>query len=129
MKVAIPTRDDFVDNHFGHCAEYTIYTTGDNHTIFSKETLPSPQGCGCKSNIASVLQEMGVTVLLAGNMGTGALNVLSNHGIQVYRGCSGSTDELIKRYLSGAIDDSGKSYDAHEEGHECGIGIEEVSVK
>lgn len=120
MKVAIPTRDDFVDDHFGHCAGYTIYTVGDNNSILSKETLPSPQGCGCKSNIASVLEDMGITVMLAGSMGSGALNVLSSHNIKVYRGCSGNTDELIGQYLSGKINDSGELCSAHEEGHQCG---------
>ena len=119
MKVAIPTRNDFVDNHFGHCAEYTIYTIGDNNAIITKETLPSPQGCGCKSNIASVLQDMGITVMLAGSMGAGALNVLSNHHIKVYRGCSGNTDKLIEQYLSGEVNDSGELCSSHEEGHQC----------
>ena len=30
MKIAVPTRDNMVDNHFGHCAYYTIYTIEDN---------------------------------------------------------------------------------------------------
>lgn len=119
MKVAIPTRNNAVDDHFGHCAGYTVYTIGEDNQIQSKETLPSPEGCGCKSNIASVMQEMGITVMLAGNMGNGALNVLGNHGIKVYRGCSGNTDELLRQYLSGAINDSGESCHAHEEGHQC----------
>ena len=83
MKIAIPTRDNMVDSHFGHCESYTIYTIDDNREITGKESLPSPQGCGCKSNIASVLQQMGVTVMLAGNMGDGAFNVLNLHGINV----------------------------------------------
>ena len=44
---------------------------------------PSPQGCGCKSDIASKLQADGVTVMLAGNMGAGALAKLSACGIEV----------------------------------------------
>ena len=64
MKIAIPTRNGHVDDHFGHCAEYTIVDISDNK-IVSQQTLPSPQGCGCKSNIASTLQQMGVTMMLA----------------------------------------------------------------
>ena len=122
MKVAIPTRNNAVDDHFGHCAGYTVYTIGDDKKIQSKEALPSPAGCGCKSNIASVMQEMGITVMLAGNMGNGALNVLSNHGIKVYRGCSGNTDDLIRQFLSGEVNDSGELCHAHEDGHQCNHG-------
>ena len=90
MKIAIPTRDNVIDNHFGHCEYYTILTVGQDNQILSSETIPSPQGCGCKSNIAGELEGMGVSVMLAGNMGQGALNVLTAHHIKVIRGCSGN---------------------------------------
>jgi predicted Fe-Mo cluster-binding NifX family protein len=123
MKVAIPTRGNVVDDHFGHCEMYTIFTIGDEKTIVDFETLPSPQGCGCKSNIASVLKEMGVSVMLAGNMGGGALNVLNSHGIQVIRGCSGDVRQLVETYLKGYVIDSGIGCQQHEknsnEEHVC----------
>lgn len=119
MKIAVPTRDNMVDSHFGHCDSYTIFTIDNDKEIIGKETLPSPQGCGCKSNIASVLQEKGVSIMLAGNMGTGALNVLNGHGIMVYRGCSGDVEELVKLFLSGDVADSGESCHAHDDGHTC----------
>lgn len=62
MKIAIPTRDCRIDDHFGHCDHYTIYTI-ENKTIAVREELPSPQGCGCKSGIAADLQRLGVTAL------------------------------------------------------------------
>lgn len=113
-KIAIPTRDGAVDDHFGHCAFYTILTVGDDYTIIGTETLPSPQGCGCKSNIATTLQEMGVEVMLAGNMGQGALNKLSAHNIKVVRGCSGEIMKIAEEYLSGNISDCGVGCNHHE---------------
>ena len=71
MKIAIPTREGRVDDHFGHCDHYTIFTIEEG-AIVATSTLPAPQGCGCKSGIAGVLAEMGVEVMLAGNMGQGA---------------------------------------------------------
>ena len=64
--MAIPTRDGMVDNHFGHCAYYTVVTLDDQNQVVKQERLDSPEGCGCKSNIASVMQEMGITLMLAG---------------------------------------------------------------
>lgn len=113
MKIAVPTRDGMVDDHFGHCDHYTIYTIEDK-VVIDTQTLPSPQGCGCKSNIASTLADMGVEVMLAGNMGQGALNKLSAAGIRVIRGCRGSVEVLIKSYLAGFVFDSGVSCDHHE---------------
>ena len=118
MKIAVPTKDGHVDNHFGHCDHYTIFTIADNKIVDSV-TMPSPQGCGCKSGIAADLQAAGVKVMLAGSMGMGALNKLAAHGIKVVRGCSGAVESLVEAYLAGAIDDSGVSCSAHEDGHEC----------
>ena len=65
----------------------------------------------------------GVTVMLAGGMGEGAVNVLSNFGIKVIRGCSGDATEVVKMFISGNLTDSGVSCMQHEhhngEGHSC----------
>lgn len=50
--------------------------------------------CGCKSNIASILAEMGVSMMLAGNMGDGAVNVLNHSGIDVVRGYQGNVKDV-----------------------------------
>ena len=113
MKVAIPTKGNLVDDHFGHCEEYTVYTVDSNNSIEKTETLPSPQGCGCKSNIAAILREKEVSVMLAGNMGNGALSVLNNHGIKVYRGCSGDVRQLTESFLQGKVGDSGEGCQHH----------------
>ena len=113
MKIALPTRDGRIDDHFGHCHHYTIYTLEGN-SIVATEELPAPQGCGCKSGIAAELEQMGVKVMLAGNMGDGALNKLSSHGIKVIRGCSGDITTVIKSYLTGFILDSGISCSHHD---------------
>ena len=99
MKIAVPTRDGRVDDHFGHCAYYTIFDIIDGE-IRNVSRLASPEGCGCKSGIAPVLKQMGVAVMLAGNMGQGAKNVLEAQRIEVIRGCSGDVEELVKAYLA-----------------------------
>lgn len=111
-RIAVPTRGNNVDEHFGHCEYYTVYSISGGK-VEKKETLESPQGCGCKSNIASVLKEMNVITMLAGNMGAGALNVLGMHGINVVRGCSGNVDEVVNQYLAGSLSDSGTSCSHH----------------
>ena len=113
MKIAVPTRDGRVDDHFGHCAYYTIFDIIDNQVV-GVSRMASPEGCGCKSGIAPVLRQMGVQVMLAGNMGEGALNKLAAHGIKVIRGCKGDIETVIRSYLTGFILDSGISCSHHE---------------
>ena len=74
-KIAIPTREGMIDDHFGHCAYYTVFTLDEQNQVIYQERLDSPEGCGCKSNIAYELCDMGVSVMLAGNMGAGALRL------------------------------------------------------
>lgn len=114
MKIALPSRGNQVDGHFGHCEYFTIYSVDENKKIISEERIDPPSGCGCKSNVVSILAEKGVKVMLAGNMGGGAVNVLSSHGIEVYRGCSGELREVAESWLAGNINDSGSGCDAHE---------------
>ncbi|MBE0556416.1 MAG: NifB/NifX family molybdenum-iron cluster-binding protein [Proteobacteria bacterium] len=120
MKIALPSRQNQVDEHFGHCEYFTVFTVNDNKEILSEETVASPANCGCKSNIAQTLAEMGVTMLLAGNMGQGAVNVLNNCGIDVMRGCTGDVKGVAERWLSGTLTDSGIACALHEHGcHEA----------
>lgn len=116
-KIAIPTRDGMVDDHFGHCAYYTVITLNDNNDVESTERLDSPEGCGCKSNIASVMQEMNITLMLAGNMGMGAYNRLSAHGISVIRGCHGKVEDVLAAYQKGDLKDSLEACDHHDCNH------------
>ena len=113
MKIAVPTRDGQIDDHFGHCAYYTIFDIEDNQ-IVSTSRLDSPEGCGCKSNIASEMEAMGISVMLAGNMGQGAKNKLESHNIQVIRGCKGAVEMVVRAYLLGFITDSGEGCSHHE---------------
>jgi len=100
-KIAIPTNGNAVDDHFGHCQYYTIFSLSDENKIENKEIMPSPAGCGCKSDIAYILADMGVKTMLAGNMGEGAFNKLSSAGMEVYRGYSGNVEEVLGAYLGG----------------------------
>ena len=121
-KIAIPVNgNNQLEEHFGQCDFYEIYTISDENSIINIQTLASEQGCGCKSNIASVLAEHGVTIMLAGGIGNGAINVLNNCNIQVIRGCSGKPVDLITNYLNGTILDSGEScvHHEHDENHQC----------
>lgn len=121
MKIAVPvTRNNQVDEHFGHCEFYNVYTVSEDNKIEDIQSIESVQGCGCKSNIASVLYQNGVTKMLAGGIGAGAINVLNSTGIEVIRGCSGIASDVVNQYINGLLEDSGSSCQTHEEHHAHG---------
>lgn len=119
MKIALPSRGREVDSHFGHCEHFTVFTVDASRTITSAETFTPPPGCGCKSNVAAELRQMGVGVLLAGNMGEGAARHLAAQGIEVVRGCSGGVREAAERYLAGTLQTSAGSC-GHGDHQGCG---------
>lgn len=118
MKIAIPvTSDNQIEDHFGQCKFFNVYTISDENEITDIKTLESEQGCGCKSNIAMVLKTEEVSVMLAGGIGNGAINVLNSVGIDVVRGCSGAPNEITYQYLAGALQNNGVSCQHHENHH------------
>ena len=117
MKIAIPTRGNQIDSHFGHCEYFTVFSIDmDKKEIIDVENIQAPEGCGCKSNIAQILSEKGVKLMIAGNMGDGAVKVLHTSGIDVIRGCSGDVKSAAGKWLAGTLTDSGDSCHEHEHG-------------
>jgi predicted Fe-Mo cluster-binding NifX family protein len=116
MKIALPSNGSNIDEHFGHCQSFTLFDIDDEKKIVSEETLTPPAGCGCKSNIIPQLAGMGVSVMLAGNMGGGAANMLAQSGIAVVRGRSGDVREAVQEFLAGNVDDSGATCQSHGSG-------------
>lgn len=114
MKIALPSRNDAVDEHFGHCEYFTIVSVSDDKQILKSEKVIPPQGCGCKTNIISILKDKGVSTMLVGNIGSGAINVINSQGIDVVRGCSGNIDKVVTDYLSGSVKDQNVVCDHHD---------------
>jgi len=121
-KIAIPVDvNNQIEDHFGHCDHYKIFSISNENEIVKKETIQAEEDCGCKSNIAFVLAENGITVMLAGGIGAGAVNVLNQCNIDVIKGCFGATNEIVRNYLEGNLIDRGEVCAHHEHGedHQC----------
>jgi predicted Fe-Mo cluster-binding NifX family protein len=70
MKITVPvTKENQIDGHFGHCESYGVFSISEGNDIVEIKSVESPRGCGCKSDIASVLAADGVTVMLADGIG------------------------------------------------------------
>jgi predicted DNA-binding protein (UPF0251 family)/predicted Fe-Mo cluster-binding NifX family protein len=118
MRIAVPTKDGLVDEHFGHCKEFSVFKVEGKNLVL-EATIPSGESCGCKSGVAGDLAAAGVTHVVAGNMGEGAVRVLGSHGLTVVRGASGDARAAAQAFANGEFVDSGVGCAEHGEGHEC----------
>jgi predicted Fe-Mo cluster-binding NifX family protein len=100
MKVAVPTRDERVDDHFGHCDHYTIFTIEDNKVISSK--VIDNGGFGHEA-LASYLKNLGVETLILGNRGQGAIKALDAAGIKQIPGVTIDADLAVENLLKGTL--------------------------
>ncbi|MDA8411863.1 MAG: DUF134 domain-containing protein [Treponema sp.] len=116
VKIAVATKGGEVDEHFGRCREFLVFRV-DGSALVGEPTIVPAEGIGCKSGIASELARVGVTHLIAGNMGTGAQRVLNANGISIVRGASGNAESAALALLNGTLKDS----EARCEGsvHDC----------
>ena len=119
LKIASPSRSGAVDEHFGHCESFTIISIDADKKILGTESFTPPPACGCKSNLIPTLVEMGVEVLIAGNMGEGAVMRLRQAGIKVFRGASGPVELALQSWLDGKLTDKDILCAEHGPGHEC----------
>jgi predicted Fe-Mo cluster-binding NifX family protein len=119
MKIAVPvTNKNQIEEHIGNCEYYNIFTVSDNKEISGITNIKSPGGCGCNTDIASVLASDGVKLLLAAGIGGGSKKAFAGSGIDVISGCAGDSTEVVKLYLQGLIEDKGSSCSNHQHQHD-----------
>ena len=99
MKIAIPTIGGLLDDYFYSCEVFTIFTVDDSDNIVNSELLYTPEGCDCKNNIPLLMQQKGVTVLLANRMPEHAEGICSKYGMNVYLDYSGNVQDVLRTYL------------------------------
>ena len=122
MKIAIPYENGQVFQHFGHSAQFKLYTAEEGRITGAEVVSTDGQGHGA---LVGFLVRNDVNVLLCGGIGGGAQSALTEAGIRFYGGVSGSADAAVQALLNGTL-----GYDpeaccdhhdhAHGAGHTCG---------
>jgi len=97
--------DDLVGEHFGRVPTYTIYDSESETVEVVDNTSEHAGGSGLPADILSTL---GIDVLLCSGLGRRAIGILSESGIEVCVGLSGTAREAVEAWkggrLSGASD-------------------------
>ena len=100
MKIAVTFENGQVYQHFGHTERFKIYEADAGQVISSEVVDTNGSGHGA---LAGFLKEKGVDTLICGGIGAGAQNALSDAGISLYGGVSGSADDAVKAFLDGSL--------------------------
>ncbi|WP_339918321.1 NifB/NifX family molybdenum-iron cluster-binding protein [Yeosuana marina] len=117
-KIAVPiTSNNKIEEHFGHSQFYEIYTFSSTNEILDLQLLTSKKGCAFKTNLVNLLAIRGVSFMLSDNIGDKAVNKLNSAGIDVVRGCSGDSADVILQFIEGKISDNGISCSQHNQNH------------
>ena len=117
MKIAVTYDNGEVFQHFGRTENFKVYELEDNKVISSEVISSNGVGHG---PFAGVIADRNVKALICGGIGGGAINALTEAGIEVCSGASGDTDKAVEDYLNGKLIDAGQTCDHHGEGHTCG---------
>jgi len=104
MKIAIsatgPSLDDEVEPRFGRCP-YFIIADPDTMQFEALENSSAMAAGGAGISTGQMIASKGAQIVLTGNCGPNAFQVLSAAGIQVITGVSGKVREAIEGYKSG----------------------------
>jgi ATP-binding protein involved in chromosome partitioning len=103
MRYAIPVSDGIVALHFGHCESFALIDADEQtRTISKKELVSAP--AHQPGLLPGWLAEQGVSVVLAGGMGSRAQGFFQQQGIEVIIGVNESDPEkAVLSYMNGQL--------------------------
>ena len=98
--------DANVDPRFGRCQYFVIVDSETmEFTAVSNDSSSAAHGAGIQA--AQTVANRGAKVVITGNVGPNAFNVLSATGIKIVTGASGSVRESVEKYKSGQLKEIG----------------------
>ena len=87
MRIAVTYENGEIFQHFGHTEQFKIYDVENGNIISSEIVDAGGSGHGALAGFLSALK---VDVLICGGIGGGAQMALSDAGVRLYGGVSGS---------------------------------------
>ena len=122
MKIAVTYENGQIFQHFGHSAQFKVYTVENNAVISSEVVNTNGSGHGA---LAGFLSTIGANILICGGIGMGAQLALDDAGIDLYVGCAGDADEAVAKLLAGKLPHFGQAncnHHDHAHGAGCSCG-------
>ena len=110
-----------VDPRFGRC-QYFVFVDSDTMAFeaMPNDAIAAPGGAGIQA--AQAVVNKGVDVLISGNIGPNAFQVLFAAGVKVATGAYGTVKEAVEMYKSGKLRETGASTITAHAGMGAGTG-------
>ena len=107
VKIAVTSEGNGMEGticmHFGHCPEFVV-VEAEGEKITSVKAVPNPY---LEQHIPGALpkfvKELEAEVLIAGGIGSRAIDVFDSLGIKVVFGASGKVSDAVSDYLKGKL--------------------------
>ena len=103
MRVALAVDNNMVTQHFGHCEYFIVYEV-EGKEILGTEIVKNPPHQ--KGYLPKFLKEHEINVVITGNMGQMAVELMDKLGIKCIRGASGNVVDVIHSYIDGSLETS-----------------------
>jgi predicted Fe-Mo cluster-binding NifX family protein len=97
-----------VDPRFGR-SQYFVFVDSDTLAFeaMPNEAIAAPGGAGIQA--AQAVVNKGANMLISGNIGPNAFQVLSTAGVKVATGVNGTVKEAVEMYKNGGLSETGTS--------------------
>lgn len=100
MKVAVASENANVSAHFGHCHEFSIFIIEDGKCTKCDAILNPGHEPGV---LPPFLARQGVNCIIAGGIGSRAINLFKENGIEVLVGATGKVSDVIDQFCKGTL--------------------------
>jgi ATP-binding protein involved in chromosome partitioning len=103
MKIALPVSDNKLCMHFGHCERFEVFDVDDDtKEITARATFDAPPHQ--PGLLPRWLAEKGVTCVIAGGMGSRAVDIFRENGVSVVTGANAvEPDSIVKDFIQGRL--------------------------
>lgn len=122
MKLALPFEQGRVNQHFGRSKEFVVVEV-EGQTIKGKKTVSAVNLMHNHGGLAGLMLNEGVDVVITGGIGAKALQALEEAGLKVLTGADGTIDEVVNRFVNGALDEN-RGACCHHHDHQHGQGCQ-----
>ncbi len=117
MKIAVTSTADskqaMMDERFGRCAYFAVYDT-DAQTYAFLDNNASASGHGAGIGAAQYVADLGVGVVLTGNLGPKAKQVLDASGVKGFKLSALNVEDAIKAYQDGQAEEITSAGPSHQ---------------
>jgi len=123
MKIAMPSEQGYVNQHFGRSKEFTVVEL-ENENIVSQKKVSAEALQHNHAGLAGLMQDEGVDVVIVGGIGAYAMQALEATGLKVVSGGSGKIEDVVACFIRGELISRPQACSHHGEhhhgGHSCG---------